>query len=111
MLATTKMKKTTTWATRCRCALARSSGRMRSIEAPVVPKTFASTAPTARNALLTPAEPRSVPRRRIPPEIVKRLARRMRKEAYSSTVCSSSRGAFSRKKDATGTPNARHTFA
>ena len=57
-----KMKKTTTWALRLRAALARSSGRMSSIEAPVVPMKLASTAPMAEQAGVEPGVPASVPR-------------------------------------------------
>ena len=64
-----KMKKTTTCVVRARCALARSSGRMSSAEAPVVPMRLASSAPTARKAVLTSGVPASAPRRQMPPEI------------------------------------------
>ena len=53
MFETRKMKKTTTWALCRRSSLARSSGRISTIEAPVVPITLASTVPMARSAVLT----------------------------------------------------------
>ena len=55
------MKNTTTWALKRRPSLARMSGRIRIIEAPVVPMTLAIAAPKARIALLTSGEPLSEP--------------------------------------------------
>ncbi len=56
---TMKMKKTTMWTLRCRLSLARSSGRISSIDAPVVPMKLASSAPMPRNAVLTSGVPAS----------------------------------------------------
>ena len=49
-LETMKMKNTTTWALWRRLSLARISGRISSMDAPVVPMKLASTAPIARMA-------------------------------------------------------------
>ena len=62
MFATRKMKKITVWALCRRSRLARSSGRISSIAAPVVPTHEASTVPVTMIAALTPGEPRSDPR-------------------------------------------------
>ncbi len=59
ILPTRKMKNTTTWTLLKRSALARSSGRIRIIAAPVVPTTLAITVPKARIAVLTSGVPRS----------------------------------------------------
>ena len=87
---TTKMKKTTTWVLRSRGALARSSGRISSTEAPVVPIAFASTAPRPSSAVLSSGVPESEPRTRIPPVIAKRAPSSRMKEAYSLAFSSSS---------------------
>jgi hypothetical protein len=55
------MKKTTTCADRCRDLFARSSGRMSSIDAPVVPTKLAITAPKASSPVLTSGVPESEP--------------------------------------------------
>ena len=71
MFETRKMKKITVWAT---CFLSRfvcSRGRMRSIEAPVVPTKEARSAPRPRNAALVRGVASRSPSRRIPPEITK----------------------------------------
>ena len=69
MLLTMKMKNTTWCARRFRCLLARIIGRIRSMLAPVVPRMLASTAPSARNAVLNRGEPGSRPEITIPPAI------------------------------------------
>ncbi|MNZ98420.1 hypothetical protein D3C78_1177020 [compost metagenome] len=70
MLATRKMKNTTT-CTRClRLSLARSSGRIISIAAPVVPISEASSTPMASNAVFSCGEPCRLPHTRMPPEMV-----------------------------------------
>ena len=51
------MKNTTVWVLWRRPALARSSGRISSIDAPVVPIHDASSVPIARIVVLTPGEP------------------------------------------------------
>ena len=79
MLATRKMKKITVWALCRRSLFARSRGRMSSIAAPVVPIQDASSVPITMIVVLTPGEPRSEPRTKIPPPIVKRAASRMMK--------------------------------
>ena len=98
------------WDRFSRPSLARNSGRMSSIDAPVVPSRFAMTAPTPRKVQFTAGVPRIVPFRRIPPEIVNRLPNRTRKETYSSAVRHSSPGAAIRNQAATGSPKARLTF-
>ena len=50
MFETRKIKKTTTWVLKPRTLLARMSGRIRIIEAPVVPMRLAIAAPSARMA-------------------------------------------------------------
>ena len=64
-----KMKNTTMWVARERCALARSSGRISSADAPVVPTRLASTARPRGTPVLTTGVPTSAPRRQMPPEI------------------------------------------
>ena len=51
-LETMKMKKTT-WCAVTRYLFMRSHGRISSMDAPVVPSTLASTAPTIRKSLFT----------------------------------------------------------
>jgi len=70
MLATRKMKKMKTCALCLRLALARSIGRIISIDAPVVPIHDASAVPTTSISVLSAGVPTSVPRSRIPPETV-----------------------------------------
>ena len=67
ILPTRKMKNTTTWTLWKRAALARSSGRIRIIAAPVVPITLAISVPNARMTVLTSGVPRSAPVTRTPP--------------------------------------------
>ena len=59
---TRKMKKTKTWILCFRSSLARITGRISSIEAPVVPMTLANTAPTPKMVVLSPGLPRKLPR-------------------------------------------------
>ena len=61
------MKNTTTWALLSRAALARMSGRMRIMAAPVVPTTLAIKVPKASIAALTSGVPRSAPVTKMPP--------------------------------------------
>ena len=70
MFETMKMKKTITCTRRLRLSLARISGRISSIEAPVVPITLASSAPIARIAVLSPGAPCRLPRMWMPPDTV-----------------------------------------
>jgi len=58
-------------------------GRIRSMEAPVVPIISASTAPNRSRAPLTSGVPRLSMWMRIPPETMKRDATRAMKEIYS----------------------------
>ena len=67
ILATRKMKNTMTWTLCSRAALARMSGRIRIIAAPVVPTTLAMSVPNARIAPLTSGVPRRLPVTRMPP--------------------------------------------
>src|SRR5437899_2648076 len=67
--ATRKMKKTTMCAVRRRLLLARSSGRIKRTEAPVVPRTLASTAPSPSIPVFTSGVPESEPWTWIPPVI------------------------------------------
>ena len=67
ILPTRKMKNTTTWTLWSRAALARNSGRIRIMAAPVVPTTLAIKVPKASSAALTSGVPRSAPVTRMPP--------------------------------------------
>ncbi len=69
-LATRMMKKTNTWVLCCREMLARISGRIRIIAAPVVPTMLAITEPSARMAALFQGVPRILPLTKIPPATV-----------------------------------------
>ncbi len=69
MFETRKMKKTTVWATCLRSRFVWSSGRMRSIEAPVVPMNDASSAPRPRNAAFVRGVASRSPSMKMPPEI------------------------------------------
>jgi len=79
MLATRKMNKRTMWARRRRQALARMSGRIKSMAAPVVPVRLASPVPSAKNPTLKVGLPLKLPRTRIPPVTVYSAQRRMMK--------------------------------
>ena len=72
MFATRKMKKTTMCARRVRWAFAFRIGRMRIIDAPVVPATDAISVPSASSAVFVRGPPRISPRTSIPPEIAYR---------------------------------------
>ena len=61
-LETMKMKNTTTCTTCLRLSLARISGRISSMEAPVVPMKLASTAPMARMPVFSAGLPCRLPR-------------------------------------------------
>ena len=67
ILPTRKMKNTTTWILLSRAALARSSGRIRIMAAPVVPTMLAISVPNARIAVLVSGVPRNVPVTMMPP--------------------------------------------
>jgi hypothetical protein len=104
-LATTKMKNTTTWALRRRTELARRRGRIRTIEAPVVPMNDARIAPHASRATFTPGVPASVPRTTMPPAMTKREPSRTMKARYSLAVCSNAPVSSSAVQTATGAPS------
>ena len=72
MFETRKMKNTTVCATRLRSLFVCSSGRIRSIDAPVVPTKDASSAPMPRNAVFVRGVASRSPSRKMPPEITKR---------------------------------------
>ena len=77
MLATRKMKNTmvcTLWARR---ALARITGRISSMAAPVVPTHDAMRVPISRNTVFSPGVPLKEPRIRMPPATVNRAQSRM----------------------------------
>ena len=74
MFETRKMKKTTVCRTCSRSRLVWSKGRIRTIEAPVVPIRLAANAPTARTPVLTAGRARRSPLSWSPPEITYRLA-------------------------------------
>ena len=70
MFATRKMKKTKVWVLLRRKALARSTGRIITMAAPVVPIRLASTVPMASSATLVPGVPTSDPLSMTPPPAV-----------------------------------------
>ena len=79
MLLTRKIKKTTRWTLFFRYSFARIRGRMRSIDAPVVPTHEAIAVPISNKSVLTIGVPRNVPRTRIPPATVNNPHNRMMK--------------------------------
>ena len=79
MFETRKMKKTTTWTLKRRASLARSTGRIMMIEAPVVPTKLASTVPIASSTVLVSGVPCKLPEIRMPPAIVNSAKSRMMK--------------------------------
>ena len=96
------MKKTTTWTLWRRLSLARSSGRIRIIEAPVVPTMLAITVPMARMTVLVAGEPCRLPVIRMPPAMVKSENSRMMKGRYSSrAVCRTAPSEASKPRSAT----------
>src|SRR5262245_43527475 len=84
------MKNTTVWARCRRSELARSRGRMSSIEAPVVPATLASSAPAPRKAVFAAGVERTSPSSATPPEITNSAPRYSMNEPYSAMECPSS---------------------
>ncbi len=80
------MKNTKTCDWWSRPALARSNGRTSSMLAPVVPMTFASTAPIPRKTAFTPGVGGNVPRIRMPPVMTNSVANRAMNEMYSWSV-------------------------
>ena len=90
MFDTSMMKKTKTWTLCTRSSLARRSGRIRIIDAPVVPMTLAGSAPIARMAVFMPGEPWMLPATTIPPAAVKSANSMRMKGRYSvRSVCGS----------------------
>ena len=67
ILPTRKMKNTTTWTLCSRAALARNSGRIKIMAAPVVPTTLAMSVPKRSVSALTSGVPRKVPETTMPP--------------------------------------------
>jgi len=88
-LPTSTMKNTTEWTTCRRPAFAVSSGRISSIEAPVVPMKLASDAPSASSAVLTAGVPASAPRTQMPPAMLNSANRIATKGMYSATIACS----------------------
>ena len=72
MFETRKMKKTTVCATRLRSRFVCSSGRISSIEAPVVPTNDASSAPAPSSVAFVRVVASRSPSSRMPPEITNR---------------------------------------
>ena len=81
-LDTMKIKNTTTWATCLRLSLALMSGRIMSMDAPVVPMKLAKNAPIARMAVLRPGLPCKLPRIKMPPETVYKAVKRTMNGMY-----------------------------
>ncbi len=86
------MKKTTVCVTRVRSRLVWSTGRIRSIDAPVVPRKEARMLPVARNVVLTSGVARRSPVSRIPPAMAYSAVRRIMNETYSSAFSRSTCG-------------------
>ena len=80
------MKNTTACALCRRASFAVSSGRISSIDAPVVPITLASVAPSASNPVFFAGVPRSAPRKQMPPAIVNSENRMTTNGTYSSSI-------------------------
>ena len=79
MLATRKMKKQMMWAFFTRSRLARRTGRIITMAAPVVPTHEARTVPISSMTVLTAGVPRREPLSTMPPEIVNSPQSRMMK--------------------------------
>jgi hypothetical protein len=79
MFATRKMKKQITWALWIRSRLARSTGRIMIMAAPVVPTQEARNVPMRRRIVFTRGVPRREPCTTMPPEMVNSPQRRMMK--------------------------------
>ena len=69
MFATRKMKKITVWVMCVRWRLVWRTGRIRSIDAPVVPRNEARTVPAARKVVFTRGVASRSPLKRMPPAI------------------------------------------
>jgi len=85
------MKNTKVWVFCLRKALARSTGRISSMEAPVVPITLAITVPKASSAVLVAGVPISAPFNSTPPPVTYSASSRAMKGMYScKTICQTS---------------------
>ena len=87
------MKKITVCTTWRRSLLVCSSGRISSIEAPVVPMSDATIDPIARNAVFTSGVASRSPSICTPPEITNRLPSSVMNDTYSAAVCGNTGGA------------------
>ena len=85
-LETMKMKNTTMCAECLRLSLARISGRIISMEAPVVPITLASTAPSAKMPVLSKGLPCRLPRTKMPPATVYNAVSSRMNGMYSANI-------------------------
>ena len=94
------MKKTTTWALNGRLSLARITGRIMIIEAPVVPTTEASAAPMTSSSALVSGLPWMLPATSMPPAMVNSANSRMMNDMYSSRIV------WSAASSVTGKPKA-----
>ena len=90
MLPTRKMKKTKTWVLCRRSPLARISGRISSMAAPVVPSRLAASVPRPSRARLVAGVPTRLPAMRMPPDTVNSATSRMMKGRYSCAIVPSS---------------------
>ncbi len=108
-LATRKMKKTTTCATWRRLSLARSSGRISSIAAPVVPITLARQVPSARIPVFSFGVPCRLPCTQMPPATIYSAPISTMNGMYSaSSACTTlAAAACVPKASANGTRNSR----
>ena len=86
ILATRKIKKTIVCTLYCRFALARMSGLINNMAAPVVPIQLAKNVPTNMITKLVTGLPTSVPVNRTPPEIVNNANKRIMNGRYSNKV-------------------------
>ena len=80
------MKNTTTWALCRRSSLARSTGRIITIDAPVVPMKLASAVPMASSAVFAAGAPWMLPRMTMPPATVKSARSSRMKGTYSKSA-------------------------
>ena len=98
------------WARWLRSELVASSGRISSIDAPVVPISDASTPPSARKAVLLRGMARRSPSRWMPPQITNSAASSATKPAYSCRVwVTSSPSPPAISHAAVGTPSSSET--
>ena len=83
MFATRKIKNTTTWTLCCRSSFARMTGRIITIDAPVVPMMLARNAPSAKRPVFVSGAPWMFPRTRMPPATVNSASSNKMKGIYS----------------------------